>query len=163
VGCDVHIVCRRGEGDLRVPPAGRAAFLSILRAEGIRIRFWTALVGIVGSASVRAAVCAPTRPGPVHAPRGTTAVVDPAATTTIECDIVVAALGVQAELSFLPPDVRTENGLIAVDDRHMTSVRGLFAAGEIATGPTGTDQAFAAGRRTADMVDRYLNDTGRAR
>jgi NADPH-dependent glutamate synthase beta subunit-like oxidoreductase len=137
MGCDVCILCRRGEEDLRVRPERRAAFLSVLRAEGIPVLFWTALTRIAGSATVSAAVCAPTQPGPVDVAGRPSAVVDPAAITTIDCDIVVAAIGERADLAFLPAELQTVNGLIAVDDHNMTSVRGLFAVGAIATGPLG--------------------------
>jgi len=150
MGCEARMVYRRGEDDLRINPAVRAAYLAVLHAEGIPVTFWTAVTAIAGSGRVHAVECCPTRAGPDARP----------ATTTIECDTVVAAIGDQADLRFLPQEVRTEDGRIAVDDQHMTSLRGLFAAGDIATGPSGTDQALVAGRAAAEAIDRFLTHPG---
>ena len=157
MGCQVRMVCRRGESQLRVRPAARPTYLAVLRAEGIPVSFWTAVTDVVGSGRVSAVHCSPTRPGPHDGAGAPTAFVMPGISTTIECDTVVAALGERADLGFLPLEVRTESGRIAVDDQHMTSVLGLFAAGEIAAGPSGTDHAFLTGRAAAEAVDRFLD------
>lgn len=151
LGCDVQMVYRRGEHDLRVSPAVRPAYLAVLRAEGIPVSLWTAVTAITGTAHVRAVECTSTCRGP----NGVAG-----APATIMCDTVVAAIGERADLRFLPCEVRTEDGRIAVDGEHMTSVRGLFAAGEIAAGPSGTDQALIAGRAAAEAVDRFLVPSG---
>lgn len=51
----------------------------------------------------------------------------------------------------------TKWGSIAVDPRTLTTGRkGLFAGGDVATGPNTVVDAIAAGKRAAAMIDRYL-------
>jgi glutamate synthase (NADPH) small chain len=85
---------------------------------------------------------------------------------TIDADLVLIAMG------FLGP---VRNGMIeqlgvaidprgnvATDDDSMTSVPGIFAAGDMRRGQSLVVWAIAEGRTTAAAVDRYLQDvTGR--
>ncbi len=38
----------------------------------------------------------------------------------------------------------------------MTSVKGLFAAGDVAQGPSNIELAMKSGKKTAEYVDKYL-------
>jgi len=79
---------------------------------------------------------------------------------TIECELVLLAMG------FLGP-VRTGmldqfgveldgRGNIATDERNMSSVDGVFAAGDMRRGQSLVVWAIAEGRKTAESVDAYL-------
>jgi glutamate synthase (NADPH/NADH) small chain len=50
----------------------------------------------------------------------------------------------------------TERGTVYVDENHMTSVAGVFAAGDMERGQSLVVWAIADGRRAAAAVDRYL-------
>jgi glutamate synthase (NADPH/NADH) small chain len=79
---------------------------------------------------------------------------------TIECDLVLLAMG------FLGPvrggmlsqlGVNLDNrGNIATDENHMSSVPGVFAAGDMHTGQSLVVRAINEGRIAAEGVDRYL-------
>ena len=84
---------------------------------------------------------------------------------TIDADLVLIAMG------FLGP-VRNgmieqlgvtldARGTVATDDNSMTSVPGVFAAGDMRRGQSLVVWAIAEGRKTAASVDRYLEDTSR--
>jgi glutamate synthase (NADPH/NADH) small chain len=49
-----------------------------------------------------------------------------------------------------------ERGNVAVDEDKMTSVRGVFSAGDMSRGQSLVVWAIADGRRAARGVDRYL-------
>jgi len=85
------------------------------------------------------------------------------ATRIVDVDQVVFAIGQVSDLSCLTGDgeCRIERNLVAVDDRTMeTSAPGVFAGGDVATGPGTVVAAIAAGRRAADAMDRYLGGLG---
>ncbi len=78
----------------------------------------------------------------------------------IEVDEVISAIGEQPDLDFLKGD-KTEpaikNGLVAADPVTLaTSIPGLFAAGDMVSGPATVIGALAAGRKAAISIDRYL-------
>jgi len=51
---------------------------------------------------------------------------------------------------------RDDRGFILVDGNMMTSVEGLFAGGDLVTGPATVISAVAGGKRAAAGIDRYL-------
>jgi glutamate synthase (NADPH/NADH) small chain len=84
---------------------------------------------------------------------------------TIDADLVLIAMG------FLGP-VRSgiieqlgvtldPRGNVATDENTMTSVPGVFAAGDMRRGQSLVVWAIAEGRRTAASVDTYLSDQSR--
>ncbi len=79
---------------------------------------------------------------------------------TIDTDLVLLALG------FIGPGPtpladaieleRDEKGNILIDDRHMTSRRGVFSSGDIACGQSLVVHAIAEGVKAAEHLDQYL-------
>ncbi len=82
----------------------------------------------------------------------------------VEADRVLAAVGQAADLDFLPEHVRlrlSERNRLRVDlETAMTPMQGVFAAGDVVTGPATVIEAVAAGHRAAATIRNYL-DTGR--
>jgi len=77
--------------------------------------------------------------------------------TRVDADSIILAIGQRADLSFIGPALKTGRGLIAVDpDTQETNAAGVFAGGDVATGPASVIQAVAAGRRAAVSIDLYL-------
>ncbi|MFQ5851170.1 MAG: FAD-dependent oxidoreductase [Candidatus Binatia bacterium] len=89
---------------------------------------------------------------------------DPLVTNVVEADTVILAIGQSTDFSFLGDDGRelmTERGTIRVDEATLaTPFPGLFAGGEVVSGPSSVIQAIAAGRRAAVSIDRYLGGDG---
>ncbi len=75
----------------------------------------------------------------------------------IAADFVIEAIG-QAPKSemFGPMGIEVDRrGLIKVDDNMMTSVEGVFAAGDAVSGPRIVIEAVAAGSKAAESIDNY--------
>jgi NADPH-dependent glutamate synthase beta subunit-like oxidoreductase/Pyruvate/2-oxoacid:ferredoxin oxidoreductase delta subunit len=73
---------------------------------------------------------------------------------------VVPALGQVAEAKCIPPELlnkETRNSLMTVDPQTLeTKVPGVFAGGDIATGPASIIEAVGAGKRAAASIHLYL-------
>jgi len=77
--------------------------------------------------------------------------------TRVNADSIILAIGQRGDLSFIGPALKTERGLITVDQyTQETNAAGVFAGGDVATGPASVIQAIAAGRRAAASIDLYL-------
>jgi heterodisulfide reductase subunit A-like polyferredoxin len=87
-------------------------------------------------------------------------VYDEELTFTQDCDVVSLAIGQKANLKFLTPEDGVEltpRGLIKSDpDTLATSRPGVFAGGDVVSGPFIAIAAVAAGRQAAESIDRYL-------
>jgi len=83
---------------------------------------------------------------------------------TLLVDMVIEAIG-QRMPAWLVEALRgvelTEDGRIRVEAAtQRTSRRGVFAAGDVVTGPGTVAQAIAQGRRAAEQIDAYLRTSG---
>jgi heterodisulfide reductase subunit A len=76
----------------------------------------------------------------------------------LDADLVIAAIGARPCLDCIPKSVeRTRRNTIAVDDNTMmTSVDGVFAAGDAVTGMAFVVDAIGAGHKAARAMDAYL-------
>ncbi len=78
----------------------------------------------------------------------------------VEADTVIPAVGQAPDLSFLMADTRLERvkwGSLRIDPNTLaTNVPGIFAGGDLVTGPTTVIQAIASGRRAAIAMDKYM-------
>jgi heterodisulfide reductase subunit A-like polyferredoxin len=78
---------------------------------------------------------------------------------TYEVDTVIPAIGQLAETSDLPSILLDERAhAISVDPLTLeTRIPGVFAGGDVVTGPASIIEAIGAGKRAAVSIDRYLN------
>ncbi len=78
---------------------------------------------------------------------------------TYEVDMVIAAIGQLLEISCLPSILLDERGrAISVDPLTLeTKIPGVFAGGDMVTGPASIIEAVGAGKQAAVSIDRYLN------
>ncbi|MEW6077950.1 MAG: FAD-dependent oxidoreductase [Thermodesulfobacteriota bacterium] len=77
----------------------------------------------------------------------------------LPADTVVLAIGSQPDkaLSDAAPEVKANpRGNVIADQRGCTETAGVFAGGDIVTGPATVIEAVAAGKRAAESIDRYL-------
>ena len=82
---------------------------------------------------------------------------------TVVADQVILAIGQASDLSFISDSgqIRSERGLITIDqETQETSLRGVFAGGDVGKGPAAIIDAIAAGRRAAISIDRFLGGDG---
>jgi NADPH-dependent glutamate synthase beta subunit-like oxidoreductase len=85
---------------------------------------------------------------------------EPGSEAVIDCDTVILAIGQASDLSFLTHGDEievTRQGTVKIDENTlMSSVPGVFAAGDIAFGPRLIISAVADGKKAAENIDRYL-------
>ena len=80
----------------------------------------------------------------------------------VEADRVLAAVGQQADLDCLPPDRISdlaEHNLLRTDPATaMTALSGVFAAGDVVSGPSTVIEAIAAGHAAAESIRHFLEE-----
>jgi len=78
-----------------------------------------------------------------------------------EYDTVITAIG---QIPDIPESYSLEKGrgnTLKVDTETLsTNLKGVFAGGDVATGPATVTEAMAAGRKAAVSIDRYLGGSG---
>lgn len=76
----------------------------------------------------------------------------------IEVDTVIPAIGEVPDTSFLPEEIRlNDRGTVLTDlETAETSLAGIFAAGDVVSGPATIIEAVARGKRAARAIDEYL-------
>jgi len=83
--------------------------------------------------------------------------------TVISADMVIPAVSQHSDLPFISKDeveVSQWGTLITDAETMMTSIRGVFAGGDVVRGPDVVIRAIADGKRTAVQIDKYLGGTG---
>jgi len=88
---------------------------------------------------------------------------DEKTTRKIEARTVILAVGQTAELGYLSEQkgVKVRVGRIEADEKNLsTGERGVFAGGDVVTGPGSIIQAMAQGRKAAAAIDLYLGGDG---
>jgi len=156
-GEEVRIIYRRSRAQM---PASSEEVTAV-EEEGIGIDFLTAPVRflsedgrLTGMECIRMKLGEPdasgrARPVPLEGSEFSVAV-----------DTVIAALGQVPETGFVRElGVSLEKaGTIVIDSRTgATSIEGVFAGGDVVTGPAFAIDAIAAGKRAARSINRYLN------
>ncbi|MCL2696229.1 MAG: FAD-dependent oxidoreductase [Clostridiales bacterium] len=86
-------------------------------------------------------------------------VFDERTTQTIEADMVITAIGQAPDLDFLGEDIGIFKGVIQADPYTMeTSLPGVFAGGDAATGTASLIEAITDGKTAAKSILRYLKE-----
>jgi len=83
----------------------------------------------------------------------------------IKVDTIMPAIGEVPDISFLPQEIRlSDRGTVLTDiETTETSLDGVFAAGDVVSGPASIIEAVARGRRAAQAIDNYLRRAPQAR
>lgn len=78
----------------------------------------------------------------------------------MELDTLIPAIGEFPDLSFLTDNTKlniSKRGAIVADKETLqTSRKGIFAGGDVVTGPSTVVEAMAAGKRAAESIEKYL-------
>ena len=156
---EVHIFYRRTKREMPASPEEVEDALE----EGVKIHFLTSPKRIIGEGGkvkgiefVRMGLSEPDetgrrRPFPL-----------PDTEFTFETDVVIRAIGQKPsslpELEALGLEV-DRRGVVKVDPvTGETSIPGIFAGGDLVTGPSTAIEAIAWGKRVAESIDRFLRD-----
>lgn len=129
--------------------------------EGVKILYLTTPVEIIGeNGRVSQLRCVPLTLGErdVHGRRKPLSI--SASSFSLEIDTVIVAIGQTPELSFLEQDSSlpvNRSKTLAIDpDTYATSAEGIFAAGDVVSGPATVIEAIAGAKKAAISIDRYL-------
>jgi len=79
---------------------------------------------------------------------------------TADFDYVISAIGQTQDLSFIGTDcdlVVNRSRILADTHTALTNIDGIFAAGDVVTGPLTAIKAIAGGKRAAQTMDQYMN------
>ena len=153
----VFLLYRRSSVEM---PARKEEFENA-REEGVEFMFFTQPVRIIGGEKreVRGIECVRTelkekdesgRPSPVPLPNSN---------FSLEVDSVIIAIGTQANPLLFQDSKeleRTEKGYIKVDEEGRTSMKGVFAGGDIVTGSATVISAMGMAKKSALAIDRYI-------
>ena len=157
LGAEVHIVYRRSEAEL---PA-RAEEVHHAKEEGIIFDLLTNPISIEGDEKnhVQSITCVKMELGEPDASGRRRPVVIEGSEFKTEVDAVIMALGTQANkmsYSGTPGLEETRKGCVAADETGATSVPGIFAGGDAATGAATVILAMGAGKSAAKSIDEYI-------
>lgn len=158
LGAEVHILYRRGEAEL---PARREE-IHHAREEGIQFDLLTAPVAILGDQNGRvdALTCQKMQLGEPDASGRRRPVPIPGSEYTLPVDLVIMAIGTSPNpLSGEGTQglAHTKKGCVEADpDTGATSLPGVFAGGDAATGAATVILAMGAGKRTAQAMADYM-------
>ena len=159
LGAEVHIIYRRSEAEL---PA-RKDEVHHAKEEGIIFDLLTNPVCIKGDETnhVSAITCVKMELGEPDASGRRSPVIVEGSEFDIEVDAVIMALGTQAnQMSYdgTPGLEKTRKGCVAADEKGITSVPGIFAGGDAATGAATVILAMGAGKSAAKSIDEYIKN-----
>ncbi len=129
--------------------------------EGVGFTFLVAPAEVTGDASgaVSGLRCTKMRLGEPDASGRRRPEPIPGSEYVIPADIIVSAIGLSADAGAFGGMLESNrNGtLVAREGTLETQVPGIFAAGDVVNGATDITRAVGEGRRSAHMVDRWLN------
>jgi NADPH-dependent glutamate synthase beta subunit-like oxidoreductase len=77
-------------------------------------------------------------------------------TSTVDADCVFLAIGQVPDIRVADGVLQTDGSRIVVTELGSTSLPGVFAGGDVVTGPASVIEAVAAGRRAAIAIDHYV-------
>jgi formate dehydrogenase beta subunit len=88
---------------------------------------------------------------------------DPDTTKILEAEDVILAIGQSSDFGFLEKlSFETAGGLLRVDkNTFAASLDGIFAGGEIVSGPASVIESIASGKKAASSIDKHLGGDGR--
>jgi formate dehydrogenase beta subunit len=154
LGGKVTIIYRRSRAEM---PA-YAAEVEAAEKEGIEIVFLAAPIKIVPEhGKVSKVECSKMKLGPPDASGRPAPIPQKGSEFTVDADTVIPAIGQAPDRELLKGMglKLSQKGTILVDERSMSS-KGIFAGGDVVTGPLSVIEAMASGRKAAISIHNYL-------
>ncbi|MCM8757829.1 MAG: NADPH-dependent glutamate synthase [Candidatus Omnitrophica bacterium] len=159
LGKEVILIYRRTEKEM---PA-RIEEIKNAKEENIQFLFLTQPVRILADeeSKVKAIECIKMRLGPLDDTGRQKPIPIEGSNFIINVDTVIVAIGQNPNplIPRLTPELKTNpDGTIIVDENLATSIKGVFAGGDIVTGSDTVISAMGAGKRAAYFIDRYIKN-----
>ena len=157
LGADATIIYRRSEAEL---PARREE-VHHAKEEGIEFRMLTNPTRVIGDDKgwVTGLSCVEMELGEPDDSGRRSPVVKEGSDFTVECDVVIMALGTSPNplLKSTTAGLETNRrGCIVADEVGATTREGVFAGGDAVTGAATVILAMGAGRKAAKAIDEYI-------
>ena len=154
---DVTVIYRRTRAEMPAAPEEVEEAL----AEDVRMEFLAAPTEIAPNGGRLSVKCIRMALGAVDESGRPRPVPLEGSEFTLDVDAVIMAIGQSVESSTEPGYEVDRRGRVRADKRTLqTSRPGVFAAGDVVTGPATVIEAIAAGRRAAIAADQYLGGSG---
>lgn len=159
VGCsDVTIIYRR---TLEEMPAGQEEVEDAER-EGVRMMYLISPVEFIGKGKIERVRLVKMRLGEPDASGRRRPFEIENSCFELEADTVILAIGYVPDAEVLAQNglnISNKGTVRVEDDTGITNVRGVFAAGDVVTGPLSVIEAMASGRRVAAAIHHYFRKT----
>jgi len=156
LGAEVKIVYRRSRAEMPAAPEEVEA----AEAEGIKIDLLTAPTEIIAEAGkVSKMKCIRMELGELDESGRRRPIPVEGSEFIIDADTIIPALGQASDAEFAKGlGLRASSrGMIVVDEATLaTNIEGIFAGGDVITGPAMVIDAIAAGKKAAQSIDEYL-------
>ena len=157
LGAEATIIYRRSEAEL---PARREE-VHHAKEEGIEFRMLTNPTQVIGDDKgwVTGLSCVEMELGEPDESGRRSPIVKEGSDFTIECDVVIMALGTSPNplLKSTTKGLETNRrGCIVADENGATTREGVFAGGDAVTGAATVILAMGAGRKAANTIDEYI-------
>lgn len=129
--------------------------------EGVEFIFQNNIVKILGNNKVEKIECIKTELVKVEGDREKPVNIEDS-NYLLDMDYVIMALGSKPQNEILEKEGLEKNewGYIKVDENHMTSIKKVFASGDIAGSKSTVAWAARSGRDAAEKIDKYLKNSG---
>jgi heterodisulfide reductase subunit A len=153
---EVTILYRRSREEMPALPEEIVA----TEREGVKFQFLVAPKQIIGeNGKVKAVECLRMRLGEPDESGRRRPMPISFSEHQYEVNLVIPALGQTAETTCLPPELLDKNGRLIQTDplTYETKILGIFAGGDIATGPASIIEAIGAGKKAAFSIHLYLS------
>jgi NADPH-dependent glutamate synthase beta subunit-like oxidoreductase len=129
--------------------------------EGVKIMYLTAPIEFSGRGKVEKVKSIKMQPAEPGASRKSRLIPVENSEFEIKADAVILAIGYNPKTDTIK-DVEVISGkggtIVVKDDTGATNIRGVFAGGDVVSGPMSVIQAIASGKRAADSIHRYLRN-----
>ena len=154
---DVFILYRRSRAEMPASPEEIEEALE----EGIKMEFLVAPKRVIGeNGRVTGVECTRMELGEPDASGRRRPIEIKGSEFVVPCDALIPAIGQEADLDFVPADsgiaINKWKNFDVDPVTFMTNVPGVFAGGDVVTGPATVVKAVYAGKEAAKSIDRYL-------
>ena len=154
---EVTLLYRRGERQMLV----WSAELGEARRLGVDFRFQAIPVEIVGTGRVEGVRCRSMRLSGENDDSGRPVPVEvPGSDFLLPADSVIVAIGQGVRADWLTGLTRTDKGLISVDGNFQSSISGVFAGGDAASGEGTVVRSLSHGKQAALAIHEYMMGEG---
>jgi heterodisulfide reductase subunit A len=149
----VDILYRRSREEMPASPQEVVEALG----EGVKLRFLTQPIRIIGVESFEAVECLRMMLGEPDRSGRRRPIPIEGSEHILEYNTLIVATGQVPDLSLLPEGLDTTRNTVSIDPfTFETSLDGVFAAGDVVSGPSTVIEAIASGKGSAVSIHRFL-------